>query len=498
MTQQGDLQESIRAVTGTTLDFNGDLMTLFEANNGGGTTFDEMALRYFRGLTGAQTVSEAMNRFARNNDAYNWSSLGSVTWPERTMDFIDPPLRSDLTFTRASSGWSIGLADELLKYGNNEGRWDASQEARGFLREETRANEAKSPDMSGAVIGIVGAGGALPTGWSTASLSPEFTLSVDKIGVENGFSYIDLTIFGLNDSGAEKSPSIQFMGNTDIVAAQNEWWTASLYGRSLDGAPTHASTLRIIERTATGTFITGDGSAMTFAPARNRSVFTRQLPSATAARVQSRLQWVVPNGDTLFAHVRLYAPQLEKGRFVTSPIIGPGGPNTRADDFLRVTGTDFSNFWSQLEGTVFIRGTIAHGTANAGFPRVFQVDNGTQNERYTIFYRSANNDNRLSMAVVRGGADQISTSPFFEATPNVPFNLAFAYEANNFAYYANGTQILTDNLVTLPSGVNGMGFFSNAFAATDGGNGQLFGLSYWKTRLPDIELERMTKISLPV
>lgn len=81
MSQQGDRQASVRAVTGTSGTYEGDWHALFDANSLPVGTFDERLLRYINAkLTKSYTnLPEAMQAFAAANGAANWSSLGTFT-----------------------------------------------------------------------------------------------------------------------------------------------------------------------------------------------------------------------------------------------------------------------------------------------------------------------------------------------------------------------------------------------------------------------------------
>lgn len=77
---QGLRQASVRVVTGTTNDYNGDFSALFTgAGIADGPDFNGRLLAWVNlKLTAAYTdLGSALNALATANGAYNWSSLGT-------------------------------------------------------------------------------------------------------------------------------------------------------------------------------------------------------------------------------------------------------------------------------------------------------------------------------------------------------------------------------------------------------------------------------------
>lgn len=80
MDQQALRQASVRAVTGTTLDYNGDFFSLFILKGVTQGDFNGRMLAWLNGRAGA-TVSDnlpgAMAAFAIANSATNFSAVGT-------------------------------------------------------------------------------------------------------------------------------------------------------------------------------------------------------------------------------------------------------------------------------------------------------------------------------------------------------------------------------------------------------------------------------------
>lgn len=107
MSQQSLQQASFRAISGTTLDYNGDAYAAFqtEATIPAGAQFNEAFLIWLRVRLGVEDgdLPGLMQAFAEQEGAHNWSSLGSFG-PASAM-FSDDFNRADEN-VEASEDWT--------------------------------------------------------------------------------------------------------------------------------------------------------------------------------------------------------------------------------------------------------------------------------------------------------------------------------------------------------------------------------------------------------
>ena len=133
--------------------------------------------------------------------------------------------------------------------------------------------------------------------------------------------------------------------------------------------------------------------------------------------------------------ILVYGLQLEVGSYPTSYIPNhSGGSVTRgADNTDTISG--FSSLIGQTEGTLFldIENTV-NGT------EIFSLDANTNN---SIFLRSVSN---LYGAYL--WSDGTVWSPTTSVSINDRIKIAIAYQTDNFAVYANGVQVATNNSLT--------------------------------------------------
>ena len=167
---------------------------------------------------------------------------------------VDPRLN----VTRASKktdagGWDFtsgGTVGVLAEYASGVA---AIHPTVGLLVEEGSTNEIRNPRCEGAVVGVVGSGGALPDNWSAsmAGITPEVMGS----GNEQGWRYVDIKFSGVPTASgfvyAETSTTL-------IAAVQGEQWSYSAGVSVVGGDLTNITELRfsLAERNSGGGYLT--------------------------------------------------------------------------------------------------------------------------------------------------------------------------------------------------------------------------------------------------
>jgi hypothetical protein len=202
---------------------------------------------------------------------------------------------------------------------------------RGTTVEPSSRNEIRNNTMQGAVVGVVGSGGAYPTHW-TEALSTGGIISREIIGTgpENGIDYLDLRIFGT--ATANGSVFLGLDSATQIVASSGQAWAYSIYAKTITGTP---STLTLNYRwgLSGGGFVASSIDAITLSPQLSPFSLIRTAP-ATTERVQPRFEIVLINGASYDFTVRIGLPQMELGSVATSVIKTTGSAQTRNADVI--------------------------------------------------------------------------------------------------------------------------------------------------------------------
>jgi hypothetical protein len=174
--------------------------------------------------------------------------------------------------------------------------------------------------------------------------------------------------------------------------------------------------------------------------------------------------------------------QLEAGAFPTSYIPTTTAAVTRSADVASITGSAFSSWYSQSEGTVFAEGRL--------------VNNGV-----IIVVHDGSFDNRkpqLNLGAI-GSADanyvaagSLVASFTQLSSASVSNRWATAYAVDNFGFSSNGLAPAQDSSGALPSGNNAMrlGSFQNGSSYA---NGPIKRICFWPQRLPNSTLRTLTQ-----
>ena len=194
---------------------------------------------------------------------------------------------------------------------------------------------------------------------------------------------------------------------------------------------------------------------------------------------QTKAVGVVPNIDGTSACI--WGAQIEAGSFPTSYIPTTSSTATRSADVASMTGTNFSSWYNQSEGTLLTNIT-PHDVTNNDF--AYSLSDGTSSERIVSLIGSS-----YSHYVVDGGSIQAQIN-YAGYTANTETKAAAAYATNDIAYATDGTVRGTDTSATIPT-VDNLVIMANR----SNGNhvtGTISRLTYYDRRLTDAQLQALT------
>jgi hypothetical protein len=353
----------------------------------------------------------------------------------------------------------------------------------GFLIEEQRTNSIRNNTMVGAVAGTPG---TLPTNWFTFTALTGLTLTL-SVGTENGINYL-----GVRLSGTPSGAGTYFVGfdqSNGCAASTGQTFTNSIYLNMPSGSMTGITDLKLgIDEYNSGPTLvkTNLGSALT-APTASGLATQRQSYSVALGGVAtaSALPYLRYNlsGAAIDITLRIGLPQLELGAFATSVIKTTTAAATRLADSASITGTNFSSWYNQTEGT-FVAKFSVPSINPSSLNCAVEASDGTYNERVLLFALDSGTD-VTQFAVTDGGVAQcaISAGNF---TASLLQKLAGTYKASDFAASLNGAAVVTDSSGTLPT----VDRLAIGRQSAGGGhlNGHVRSLSYFGTRLPNATL----------
>ena len=258
--------------------------------------------------------------------------------------------------------------------------------------------------------------------------------------------------FGMRFSGSYVSSS----GNNDVLYTFS---TGTLSGDFYDEYPDQVS----VESLANGWF---------------RLVLTNKVntTSSSGAYLQTR--------DSV-GEILVWGFQREIGTVVTSHIPTTTSTVTRSADVAEISGTYFSSWYNQTEGTMVV--SVANGIRAKDGANLY----GSGSVRRIMLNGS---NFRLRYQTVGSGPSGQNVNIYSAnnlRTAN-PLKYAYAYKPNDYALSANGSTS-TDTIRNPTTTVNRMLLGEES---TFGGSGRLNGaisrIAYYDRRLSDAELEKIT------
>jgi hypothetical protein len=185
--------------------------------------------------------------------------------------------------------------------------------------------------------------------------------------------------------------------------------------------------------------------------------------------------------------------QLEAGAFPTSYIPTVASQVTRAADVAVMTGTNFSSWYNQAEGTLYAEYSISFDSSTSIFPIVAAISNGTFANCIVSYERTIDDTRRY---LVRTGGvlqvpDILSGGAYVYGTKS---KQAVAYKVNDFAISAGGAAVGTDISGTVPV-VDRVGFGTTVvvLGALNYLNGHIRQIVYYPRRLANAELQGITR-----
>jgi hypothetical protein len=138
----------------------------------------------------------------------------------------------------------------------------------------------------------------------------------------------------------------------------------------------------------------------------------------------------------------IYGVQFEAGSYVSSYIPTLGSSVTRLAD--AASKTSAAALIGQTEGTLFAEIQVIAGTINIG---IWLRQSGSLYDNFMLFHINISSLSRAE--IVNGGVQQVNitggvVSPGFH-------KMAFAYKANDVAFYIDGVQIAVGTSATIPT-----------------------------------------------
>jgi hypothetical protein len=238
---------------------------------------------------------------------------------------------------------------------------------------------------------------------------------------------------------------------------------------------------------ATGVITSGTGTIQSVGNGWYRVSITQTFGPANAnGGMIIDLQTTAGYTGDGYSGVFLWGAQLEAGAFPTSYIKTEASQVTRSRDAASMTGTNFSSWYRQDEGTLYVDWVA--GPIVSGFPRTVELNDATAATNFIRMQRYSAGQVRFSITsagVSQAGFD--SSTVALGATAKA----ALAYKFNDIAGTANAATVGTDTSATMPV-VTQMNI-GDSFATGSFVNSTIRKIAYYPKRLSNAELQNLTK-----
>lgn len=399
--------------------------------------------------------------------------------PTLNLDFAKTKvLDPRITFTRASTGTYVG-ADGLIKTAAvNEARFDhnpATGGSLGLLVEEARTNLITYSQAFNSTNYSTGYDGGAFT--ENATASPDGTVTASKLTRNTGTAGCWWSKY--NTQSISVTSGTVYTISCYLKAGEIS--TVNILGdlRDAGGLPHRAA----FTLTGNGSYVLSAGTSAQITPVGNGWYRCSVVGTADATTTEEP-GLIVPGTGTSGQGFFAWGFQLEAGAFPTSYIPTTTATVTRAGDVASMTGTNFSSWYNQSEGTIFSSSVSRRITAAAvslgGSGPTEEISNyGLSNSTYFGVYTS--------------GAYQASINTG-SITAGQAYKQAGAYAANNFGASRNGATAVLDanglvpvNITYMNLGVDRAGDFVSWAL-----NGTIARITYYPVRLPDTQLQALT------
>lgn len=357
---------------------------------------------------------------------------------------------------------------------NSAPRFDhnpATGESLGLLVEESRTNLLLRSEELGDAAWTT----AAATVTSNTGVAPDGSSTADTI-TSSGTAVISQAV-------TKAASAITYTGSLFVKG------TITALSFSIDdGATTNRgrvvfnlSTGAISSTSNDGTFTGTSGTITSFLNGWYRLAITTTTNSTTSVRL--RPFWT-GSGTSIDA----WGAQLETGAFgPTSYIPTTTATVTRSADVASITGSNFSSWYRQDEGTVFAEAAVAQPVAG-GNQFVFRTSDNTYNNAIAL-----NIPGQAQLSTASGGIFDGSASSVANLVANVSAKIGTAYASNNLGLSLNGAIAVTDTSATIPTALNRADIGSDHVGVNRVKAGTIRRLVYWGKRLPNSVLQAITQ-----
>ena len=182
-----------------------------------------------------------------------------------------------------------------------------------------------------------------------------------------------------------------------------------------------------------------------------------------------------------------WGAQLEEGEFLTSYIPTSAGISTRGADNVSMTGTNFSDWYNQDEGTVYVSQKLKAVQDTSRNNLVYKINDGANND---LSYNTKSGGKNIFVF----GDGGTNYSRFQSVTDSTDTKTAWAYDVSgdDFKAYYNGIEVTNETITNTPSATSHTKLELGA-SSGDKYCGHIQQFAYYPKRLTNTQLQNLTK-----
>jgi hypothetical protein len=177
--------------------------------------------------------------------------------------------------------------------------------------------------------------------------------------------------------------------------------------------------------------------------------------------------------------------------FATSYIPTAASQVTRNTDAASMTGTNFSSWYRQDEGTFVASGPFVTPTTASSALMSFGSGTTAVNNECLIAAAQGNTGTRVRVLGYQGATLAVDIWPATTYANGAAINLAFAYKNNDHALSVNGAAVGTDTSGQINLNSNKL-HIGQGVAGVYSRNGTIRSIRYYPARLTNAQLQALT------
>jgi hypothetical protein len=185
-----------------------------------------------------------------------------------------------------------------------------------------------------------------------------------------------------------------------------------------------------------------------------------------------------------YSGIYIWGAQLEEGSFPTSYIKTEASQVTRSGDYASMTGTNFSDWYNDAEGTLYAEASLK---ANGYSPIVMLFNSSGATQANQVLLGTNVGKAYVEYGAIGGGTSLLATST---VTPNTFFKSSIAFTNSNVSLSANGGTVAINTTIPTTPIVNSLRFAHDSLGRRKAMT--IKKLSYYPQRLSNAQLQAIT------